>query len=127
MTTTPNLPPLPDDGYPGTMEEIHKIERARRPTIKIEPGSEMHMIGIMSQWHLNFVVGRDREHLVAYGQAAYQAGRKAGLSEGFDAGFAESGEGWNGEHPTNLQTYPAYQDNKKKALVSLESDTKGGV
>lgn len=127
MTTTPTLPPLPDDGYPSTMGEIHKIERARRPTVKIEPGSEMHMIGIMSQWHLNFVVGRDREHLVVYGQAAYQAGRDAGLVAAhavLDDVGAKLQQAHDDEDDSYWSGVGAMVQAGEEAILALKSDQK---
>ncbi|WP_287917187.1 hypothetical protein [Comamonas sp.] len=42
---------------------------------KIIPGSELHLTLLMAPQGLNLVTGQDREHLLAYGRAAFEAGQ----------------------------------------------------
>lgn len=45
--------------------------------LTIMPGDDMHMNCLMAPFSLNMVVGEDRQHLLAYGKAAFAAGKKA--------------------------------------------------
>lgn len=44
--------------------------------ITMTPGDETHLTLLMSPVSLNFVTGQDREHLLAFGRAAFEAGQK---------------------------------------------------
>lgn len=44
--------------------------------IKMTPGDDTHLTLPMAPVSLNFVTGTDREHLLAYGRAAFEAGQK---------------------------------------------------
>lgn len=44
-------------------------------TIQITPGDDTHLTLLMAPQSLNFVTGQDREHLLAFGRAAFEAGR----------------------------------------------------
>lgn len=43
--------------------------------IKIQPGDEMHLTILMATYNLNLVVGQDRQRLLSYGRAAFDAGQ----------------------------------------------------
>ncbi|MDB5885971.1 MAG: hypothetical protein JWR74_2142 [Polaromonas sp.] len=47
-------------------------------TTKIVPGDDMHLNCLMAPHGLNFVMGEDRQHLLAFGRAAFTAGQQAG-------------------------------------------------
>lgn len=42
---------------------------------KMTPGDELHLTLLMTPYSLNFVTGPDRQHLLAYGRAAFDAGK----------------------------------------------------
>lgn len=42
--------------------------------IKMIPGDELHLTALMAPFSLNLVTGQDRQHLLAYGRAAFEAG-----------------------------------------------------
>lgn len=44
-------------------------------TIQMTPGDDMHLTLLMAPQSLNFFTGQDREHLLAFGRAAFEAGR----------------------------------------------------
>lgn len=46
---------------------------------KINPGDDMHLTCLMAPYSLNLVTGDDRRHLLAFGRAAFDAGRAAGV------------------------------------------------
>jgi hypothetical protein len=41
------------------------------------------------------------------------------LPAAYDAGFRDSGDGWNGEYPDGAQATPYYADKRAKALSRL--------
>ena len=45
-------------------------------TKKMTPGDDMHLTLLMTPHGLNFVTGQDRQHLLAFGRAAFEAGQK---------------------------------------------------
>lgn len=46
-------------------------------TKKMTPGDDMHLTLLMAPHNLNLVTGQDRQHLLAFGQAAFEAGQYA--------------------------------------------------
>lgn len=53
-----------------------------KPTpVKMTPGDELHLTLLMAPWHLNLVVGEDREHLLAYARAVWDAALDAVLTQ----------------------------------------------
>ena len=47
-----------------------------KESIKMTPGDDTHLTLLMAPVSLNLVTGQDREHLLAYGRAAFEAGQK---------------------------------------------------
>lgn len=45
-------------------------------TKKMTPGDDMHLTLLMAPHNLNLVAGQDRQHLLAFGRAAFEAGQK---------------------------------------------------
>ena len=45
--------------------------------IKMTPGDELHLTALMAPYSLNLVVGQDRQHLLGYGRAAFEAGKES--------------------------------------------------
>lgn len=45
-------------------------------TKKMTPGDDMHLTLLMAPHNLNLVTGQDRQHLLAFGRAAFEAGQK---------------------------------------------------
>ncbi|CAM4308253.1 hypothetical protein COAQ111491_16395 [Comamonas aquatilis] len=43
--------------------------------IKMTPGDELHLTALMAPFSLNLVTGQDRQHLLGYGRAAFEAGQ----------------------------------------------------
>ena len=43
--------------------------------VKMVPGDDLHLTLLMAPQGLNFVTGKDREHLLAFGRAAFDAGQ----------------------------------------------------
>ena len=43
--------------------------------IQMTPGDDLHLTLLMAPQSLNFVTGQDREHLLAFGRAAFEAGQ----------------------------------------------------
>ena len=43
--------------------------------VKMAPGDDLHLTLLMAPQSLNFVTGQDREHLLAYGRSAFEAGQ----------------------------------------------------
>ena len=46
-----------------------------KAAIQMTPGDDMHLTLLMAPHSLNFVTGQDREHLLAFGRAAFEAGK----------------------------------------------------
>jgi hypothetical protein len=46
-----------------------------RTTIQMTPGDDTHLTLLMAPQSLNFFTGQDREHLLAFGRAAFEAGK----------------------------------------------------
>lgn len=46
-------------------------------TRRMTPGDDMHLTLLMTPHGLNFVTGQDRQHLLAFGRAAFEAGKAA--------------------------------------------------
>lgn len=44
---------------------------------KMVPGDELHLTLLMAPFSLNFFTGQDRQHLLAFGRAAFEAGQAA--------------------------------------------------
>ncbi|OOH86280.1 DUF4406 domain-containing protein [Comamonas kerstersii] len=47
------------------------------PPKKMAPGDDMHLTLLMAPHNLNLVTGQDRQHLLAFGRAAFEAGQYA--------------------------------------------------
>ena len=45
-------------------------------TKKMTPGDDMHLTLLMAPHNLNLVTGQDRQHLLAFGRAAFEAGQR---------------------------------------------------
>lgn len=45
-------------------------------TTRMIPGDDLFLSCLMAPYHLNLVTGEDRQHLLAYGRAAFAAGQK---------------------------------------------------
>ena len=45
--------------------------------IQMTPGDDLHLTLLMAPLSLNFVTGQDREHLLAFGRAAFEAGQSS--------------------------------------------------
>jgi hypothetical protein len=46
-----------------------------REAVKVQPGGELHLTLLMAPYGLNFFIGKDREQLLAWGQAVWKAAR----------------------------------------------------
>lgn len=46
-----------------------------KETTKMIPGDELHLTMLMAPYSLNLVTGQDRQHLLAFGRAAFDAGK----------------------------------------------------
>ena len=46
------------------------------------------------------------------------AAYRAGMSAGYDLGFGDSGEGWNGEYPRWCETSKSYARNKAETIAA---------
>jgi len=46
-----------------------------KETTKMIPGDELHLTMLMAPYSLNLVTGQDRQHLLAFGRAAFEAGK----------------------------------------------------
>lgn len=49
-----------------------------KETTKMIPGDELHLTMLMAPYSLNLVTGQDRQDLLAFGRAAFDAGKNAG-------------------------------------------------
>ena len=54
--------------------------------LTITPGDDLHLTLLMAPYSLNMVVGEDRQHLLAFGKAAFAAGQKSAAHEALKAG-----------------------------------------
>ena len=52
-------------------------EQERQAPIKMHPGDDLHLTVLMASHGLNFVTGKDREQLLAWGRDVWQAARRA--------------------------------------------------
>ena len=50
-------------------------EQERQAPIKMHPGDDLHLTVLMASHGLNFVTGKDREQLLAWGRDVWQAAR----------------------------------------------------
>ena len=50
-------------------------------TKKMTPGDDMHLTLLMAPHNLNLVTGQDRQHLLAFGRAAFEAGKAAAAAQ----------------------------------------------
>lgn len=57
-------------------------EQERQAPIKMHPGDDLHLTVLMASHGLNFVTGKDREQLLAWGRDVWQAARFAHLAYG---------------------------------------------
>lgn len=48
---------------------------------RMTPGDDMHLTLLMTPHGLNFVTGQDRQHLLAFGRAAFEAGKVAAAAQ----------------------------------------------
>lgn len=48
---------------------------------RMTPGDDMHLTLLMTPHGLNFVTGQDRQHLLAFGRAAFEAGKVAAATQ----------------------------------------------
>lgn len=51
------------------------------PPKKMTPGDDMHLTLLMAPHNLNLVTGQDRQHLLAFGRAAFEAGKAAAAAQ----------------------------------------------
>lgn len=51
------------------------------PPKKMAPGDDMHLTLLMAPHNLNLVTGQDRQHLLAFGRAAFEAGKAAAAAQ----------------------------------------------
>ena len=63
---------------------------------KMVPGDELHLALLMAPYSLNFFTGHDRQHLLAFGRAAFEAGQAAAQQavQAVQAVQAKVPEGW---------------------------------
>lgn len=54
-----------------------KTDQERAEPIKMQPGDDLYLTMLMAPHGLNFVTGKDREHLLAWGRDVWQASRRA--------------------------------------------------
>lgn len=52
-------------------------EQKRQTPIKMHPGDDLHLTMLMASHGLNFVTGKDREQLLAWGRDVWQAAHHA--------------------------------------------------
>lgn len=52
-------------------------DQERVEPIKMQPGDDLHLTMLMAPHGLNFVTGKDREQLLAWGRDVWQASRRA--------------------------------------------------
>lgn len=55
----------------------HTTDQERAEPIKMQTGDDLHLTMLMAPHGLNFVTGKDREHLLALGRDVWQASRRA--------------------------------------------------
>lgn len=95
-------------------------EQERQAPIKIHPGDDMHLTLLMAPHNLNLVTGQDRQHLLAFGRAAFEAGQYATKDNMLLAVMAENEQlkaqlaaAQQGVHPfgyVNTQTGQFFKD-----------------
>lgn len=51
------------------------MKNTEKQPIKMTPGDDLHLTMLMAPYSLNFCTGKDRDHLLAYGRAAFEAGK----------------------------------------------------
>ncbi|WP_288639250.1 hypothetical protein [uncultured Comamonas sp.] len=54
----------------------HMTDQERAEPIKMQPGDDLHLTMLMAPHGLNFVTGKDREQLLAWGRDVWQAARR---------------------------------------------------
>lgn len=59
-----------------------KPSKPAKSVTKMTPGDDLHLTLLMAPHGLNLVTGQDREQLLAYGRAAFEAGKKAQVAHG---------------------------------------------
>lgn len=62
---------------PKGQEMTQTTDQERAEPIKMQPGDDLHLTMLMAPHGLNFVTGKDREHLLAWGRDVWQAARRA--------------------------------------------------
>lgn len=51
------------------------MNHSKKQPIKMTPGDDIHLSLLMAPFSLNLVTGQDRQHLLGYGRAAFEAGK----------------------------------------------------
>ena len=64
-------------------------EQERQAPIKMHPGDDLHLTVLMASHGLNFVTGKDREQLLAWGRDVWQAARRAPVAQVKDEQLSE--------------------------------------
>lgn len=59
-----------------------KPSKSAKSAAKMTPGDDLHLTLLMTPHGLNLVTGQDRQQLLAYGRAAFEAGKKAQATHG---------------------------------------------
>lgn len=86
-----------------------------KAAIQMTPGDDMHLTLLMAPHSLNFVTGQDREHLLAFGRAAFEAGRTT--AEQGQHQVAEP----DAQHLQELAAYRFTVENLRERVAELES------
>lgn len=58
-------------------DSMDGLATTRRTPSKVEPGSERHLTLMMAKYNLNFVSGKDRQDLLAWGRDVWDAAKAA--------------------------------------------------
>lgn len=60
---------------------VHSIAPSPTTPRRMTPGDDMHLTLLMTPHGLNFVTGQDRQHLLAFGRAAFEAGKATAAAQ----------------------------------------------
>ncbi|UUC95448.1 hypothetical protein [Comamonas sp. C11] len=63
--------------------------------IKMTPGDELHLTALMAPFSLNLVTGQDRQHLLGFGRAAFEAGKAGQCLHQIQEPYASEQAAWH--------------------------------
>lgn len=88
------------------------------PPKKMAPGDDMHLTLLMAPHNLNLVTGQDRQHLLAFGRAAFEAGQKCQGCSVPPNGLHQIAE------PSHSMSQYANKDDMLKAMMTVKEQLK---